>query len=82
MSNKYASKLKAQTVLELTAEQKDQSKEIVDKWSESGGMIIGSAQNPRGEMSIGLRIVPEEIGRKLIKLVDDYYANSEGDNNA
>lgn len=73
MSEKFSSKCPPQALVNLSAEQIDQMKSVINQWEQSKGLVIGSLGELDGIYNIGFRQFPTEIGKQIIQIVNDYY---------
>ncbi|MBX7170186.1 MAG: hypothetical protein K1X72_04460 [Pyrinomonadaceae bacterium] len=73
---KEHSKVKCALAVKLTPEQLDQTADLRQQHQESMGLVIGSlGRNKDDEAVIALKLLPNDLGQKIINLLDEYYAD-------
>lgn len=73
------SRVAAQADIALTDEQQIELKNLLEIWDEEKGLVVASlARTPHG-LKMTFRVVPPEIGLKIIEIVDEFY---EGETDA
>ncbi len=72
-NHKIGSKVPAEAQVALTKEQINQLKELLEDWREDGGLVVASLILNEPTIDITFKLVPEELGKQIIEIVDDFY---------
>lgn len=76
MSEGITSKVQAEVIINLTLNQKADLEPLLNCWVAHGGLMVGGLAQQENEIKVGFRLVPDELGRQIIKIVDDYYGGN------
>jgi len=72
-NSKPVTKVNAQAIIDLNADQAKKIEAIIEEWQWTGGVVMGSLAERSGEFSVGFRLLPAALAQRVSNTINDYF---------